>query len=151
MEDQQIKDSSELITFEALEQWDYPLIRIFTYDYIDDSEIQQQLNDGSFNDISIEAHWGNTTANNSPKKDNPIHPKRIAALVMRFHSKGKFDPIRIEATEVVRKISGFCVTDGHHRLRALRFLKIPSFYALLNDDGLFLNKRSLDRLRSLVK
>lgn len=131
------------LSFQALERWEYPLHREFSYDYIGDSEIEAALASPELDAFQLSKSWVDRTDNHSTGADNPIHPLIIAKLVSEFRKGGNAHPIRIEAAEDIRSECGFCVPDGHHRLRALQFLGRSSFEATLDGDEIAL-KQLLD-------
>lgn len=137
---------SETITFLALEEWDYPQFRRLTYDYISDDDIRRLETDPSFESVDVAKGWEHSSGNTSTLQDNPVHTGRIASLVRLFRAGANCKPVQIEATESAYANCGYCVTGGHHRLRALQYLRIESFKATLSGD-----ESALDQLRERVR
>ncbi len=137
---------SETITFLALEKWDYPQFRRLTYDYISDDDIRRLEMDPSFENVDVARGWEHSSRNTSTLQDNPEHPRRIASLVRLSRAGKSFEPVQIEASESASANCGYCVTGGHHRLRALRYLRIESFKAKLSGD-----ESALSQLRDIAR
>jgi hypothetical protein len=123
--------SRPIISFEALEAWSYPNVRHYTYSYISDEEVSSLLDDDSLAYSELDESWHLSTDNYSPKADNPIHPRRIAKLLFCLRAGEGFPPVKIVAEDDARDSFGFCITEGHHRLRALQYEMILNFAALV--------------------
>jgi len=127
------------ITFTQLENWTYPDSKTHQYGYINDEEIKACIDSEAAGKHDLDSSW-DTFGSYSTKSDNPIHCERVAALVVQLLEKGtELDPIKINAKNEGETCE-FCVTDGHHRLRAYKYLGIKQFKARLEGDNQALNK-----------
>lgn len=124
------EDNPVQLSFEALESWSYPRIRQYQYSFITDKQIKNELKSKSIDHFQLADSWHKLTDNSSTLSDNPIHLKIIAKMVIIF-SKGKVVPaVNILAEDDIS--SGYCVIDGHHRLRTMQYLGWRKFEAVLN-------------------
>ncbi len=123
------------IEFAKLENWIYPNIKAYQYDFISDAEIHIAIKNLDRVDPVIAINgWYELTTNYSTKEDNPFHIENVANLV-KFITQGNIlDPITIRAEEDIRDMSGFCIIDGHHRARALKYLKASSINVILKGN-----------------
>jgi hypothetical protein len=122
------------VSFQALERWDYPCIKACTYAYVDDTDIEAALRAPDLAAFELAASWSALTSNHSTRQDNPIHPRIIAKLVLELRQGSIAPPVTIIAEQDIRKRCGYCVSDGHHRLRAFQFLQLPTFSAVCRGE-----------------
>lgn len=125
----------QIITFDALEAWSYPVHRTYTYDYISDDSIKAILAQvDALERFQLADSWGELTENYTTGPDNPVHPWVVAKLVSKIGRGAEVTAIQIIAEPDIRERCGFCVTDGHHRLRALQFLGQRYFTARMTGE-----------------
>jgi hypothetical protein len=123
------------IEFAKLESWTYPNIKSYQYDFILDSDIDQAIEIlGNKAPIISNDGWPGLTENHSTKEDNPFHIEHVANLVNFIKLGNDLDPITIIAEEDIRNQSGFCISDGHHRVRAYKYLRVESINAIVRGD-----------------
>lgn len=132
------------VTFDALERWEYPRIKVCTYAYIADADIEAALRRPDLASFELADSWSALTDNHSTREDNPIHPLNIAKLVSKLRLGSVAPPVTILVEEDIREKCGYCISDGHHRLRAFQFLRRPAFSALLGGDDQAALKRLMD-------
>ena len=136
----------EWVTFDALESWEYPQVRQFTYHYISADCIQRVMDAEELSSFKLEQSWSSLTSNTSTQADNPIHLRIIAKMVHLFEQGNRVEPVTIIAEDDIRTVCGYCVSDGNHRLWALKLLGRTKFLAILRGDS-----QPLHQLRSLSK
>lgn len=90
----------------------------YAYDDITDKKITAEMS--YINTIDLNKDWNETTVN---------HARRIAALVSLIESGVKLKPVLMELFDGVKE-PNFLI-DGHHRVRAYRYLGLPGFWAAL--------------------
>ena len=123
------------IDFAKLESWSYPNIKSYQYDFISDSDIERAIETrGSEHPVIATNGWSELTENLSTKEDNPFHIEHVANLVKFIKLGNELDPITIIAEEDIRNQSGFCISDGHHRVRAFKYLGVKSINAIVRGD-----------------
>lgn len=115
------------ISFNTLERWSYPAIKSIQYDYISDQDISQELKNDTLESFELGESWASLTNNYSTRADNPIHVRVVAKLVQYLRVGAQFPPITIIAERDIQERCGYCVIDGHHRLRALKYQKLDVF------------------------
>lgn len=120
------------IDFSDLERWSFPKEKHYQYDFVQDSELERLIKSGGLDGFQINSCWSTLTDNYSTGADNPVHAMIVAKLVTLFESGNKQHPVRIKAE--TDSCCGYCITDGHHRIRALKYLKCKSFWAELIGD-----------------
>jgi hypothetical protein len=135
-----------LIPFEALAQWKYPFIQGFQYDDITDSLIDQALFSTIVDKVNIDIeHEDDKFLLKANYPEEYKHALRIAAIVKHLHRGGKLNkPIEIDTFWINTCCS--CIGDGHHRLRALQYVKADCFVASLSGEI-----QELDKLIELSK
>lgn len=94
----------------------------FQYDNITDEHISFYLKQ-DLRSVNLREEW------NSKDNflDDNFHAKRIAALVKLIEAGLELDPVIMELSEYNKNQN--YVNDGHHRIRALKFLKRKGFWA----------------------
>ena len=120
------------IKFRTLETWLFPTLRKYQYDFLKDSQIEDMINSKEICEFEVHKFgWLMQTDCTSTKEDNPIHLKIIAKMIIMMREGVEFPPVKINARNYECDIenSGYCVTDGHHRLRAMKYLDKTSFRA----------------------
>lgn len=130
----------EYITFLQLESWDYPKRKVYQYAFVSDKEISKAIASGSVENHDLGIEWYCINDNTSTRKDNPIHIERIAKIVIELRAGTEFEPININAENY--ETCGYCVTDGHHRLRAYKYLNYKGFKAIFSGD-----KQAIEKLK----
>lgn len=130
---QQSEDDIEYISFKKIKSWDKYCG--FVYDYITDEQIDiamEFLTDypDIKNDIDISVNFLDDTFINKIKDTQSLifaHSCRISMLV-EIAKHQQLDPVLFDTECSVTDVySG--VTDGHHRIRALQYLKREVFPA----------------------
>ena len=132
----------ERLTIDALERWSVPELRSHVYRYLTDDQIRRSVGEDDLSAVNLDAWWAMEGGNDSTGPGNPIHLPRIAKLVLAIRNGALVVPLKIDADE---SQCCYCVTDGHHRIRALQYLKRNSFPAQLRGNG-----EALIELRQLV-
>lgn len=93
------------------------LLDDFVYDNITDEMISFEMGNAQIEDLKED--W--------ISEKIPNHARRIASLVKLMQSKIKLDPVDMEISQWNSNVN--FVNDGHHRIRAAKFLKKLGFYA----------------------
>lgn len=89
----------------------------FEYSYISDIEIRLAMKHANPNELS------------KPWTPNCDHTLRVAHIVKAMKLNIKFPPVEMEISLYNRNAN--YVNDGHHRIRALQYLKAKGFHAEL--------------------
>lgn len=125
-----------------LSLWDYPIWTNFQYDEISDEDIYSALQDLNLANVDPNLDWEDDMwLLEYDIPENKKHSYRVASLVKEYRKNGKFNNI-IEL-DTFAMDCGFCIPNGHHRIRAYQFLGIDAVPFGLNGD--------LDELEELVK
>lgn len=129
------------LSLTKMRQWDYPIYQEFQYDEIPDSDIQAALQDPVLENIDPTKDWEDDIfLLKADIPDDKKHSFRVASLVVDYRKKGQFDPIELDSFSMD---CGFCIPNGHHRIRAYQFMKIDKVPFALNGG--------LDELEDLVE
>jgi hypothetical protein len=122
------------VKFKHIEKWDYSIWKGFQYDYISDEMITNALNYSNLDNIDLNIDWEDDylLQNDNSISDEFKHAIRIAGLVKKIQSNGIeiIQPIIIDTFTVETCCS--CIYNGHHRIKALQYLKYDRFPASLN-------------------
>jgi hypothetical protein len=133
------------LRFDKIEIWDFAFIAGFQYDKITDRLIAEALADEenvAQVDTSLDWEDDDWLRDLESVPDTRKHAYRVAALVRDFQSGAVMcDAISMDTFTVSKCAS--CVTNGHHRVRALQYLGVPA--APFSLSG------SLDVLKDLVQ
>ena len=133
-----IIENSVCISFEALENWEYPKTKGYQYSFIKDSDIASILESDELKGFVLaDDSWLRLTDQHSTKSDNPIHLKIVGKMVELFGNGIEPPPVKIIAEDDID--SGYCVIDGQHRLRALKYLGKKKFQAILSGSSVNLS------------
>jgi hypothetical protein len=89
----------------------------FEYDHITDRQISSEFLNVNVEDLGKDWYV----------QKKPNHAKRVAAIVKLLLSGEKVPPVSMELSEYNHNTN--FVSDGHHRIRAFRYLKQNGFYA----------------------
>lgn len=109
------------IFIQAILEWDYSYFEGFQYDWITDKEITEALTHPVLEklDITIEHEADYDSLHDIPVRD--YHILRVAVLVNYLHEHVLVKSIGIDTIYQNKCCS--CIGDGHHRIRALQYLK----------------------------
>lgn len=133
------------LTFNKIAAWDYLFHLGFAYDDIPDEAIQAALDDPerlAKVDTSLDWEDDRWLAETPDIQEAQKHAYRIAALVRDFQAGELMEhAIWLDTYNVARCRS--CVSNGHHRIRALQFLGLTA--------GPFALSGLLDPLEDLVR
>lgn len=119
---------SNWIDLTKMDEWDYPFFLGFQYDSITDEDIQAALLDfENLAQVNPNLDWEDDMwlAKHSVIPENKKHSYRVAALVHQFkNGKPMEHGINLDTFSVSNCLS--CVTNGHHRIRAIQYLGVPA-------------------------
>lgn len=114
------------LSIKRMRDWDAPIFRSFQYDDITDEQINSALVDlDNLGQVNPKIDWQDDMFLFKHENiDNEMtHAYRIAALVMELKDNPVFDwPIEFDTFSIEQ--CGFCIPNGHHRIRAAEFLGI---------------------------
>lgn len=137
-------DEVDLVLFASLDNFEFP-INGFAYDNITDQDIEKCLSDSTnLSSIDTKKEWQDDDflANSKDIKDELKHAYRVAKIVQEIMN-GTFimNPVHFDTFIMDSCMSG--ISDGHHRIRALKYLEYVSVPVLMNGD--------LDIISSIIK
>lgn len=122
----QYPDEINYLSISAMRTWQTPFLQFFAYDEITDKQIEMALSDLDnliLVDPDIDWEDDDFLAGHAGIAEKDKHAYRVAAIVMALRESPYFQsPISFD-TEANSQC-GFCVTNGHHRIRAAEFLGI---------------------------
>ncbi|GEM_PF-6598660 len=120
-----------LVKFNSLEKWKHPNLdkKCYMYTFVTDADIRKMLDSSELEGFELKEHWCDLTNNSSVFEDNHIHLKVVAKMVQLFRTGEKPHPVVINSNN---DISCYCVSDGHHRLRALKYMQAKEFLAKIS-------------------
>jgi hypothetical protein len=133
------------LTFEKIQHWDYLFFPGFQYDIILDEHIEVALADiENLVSVKPEIDWEDDRwlRENKSIPEERKHAYRVAALVKAFRDGNLLKKGISLDTFCVRDCRS-CVSNGHHRVRALQFLGLPA--------GPFWLSGLVDPLKELVE
>lgn len=132
------------LSLQKLREWDYPAWALFQYDTVTDAQITKALADPRVAEVDTALDWEDDTwlARNPDIQDDEKHAYRVAAIVRQLTTDAPLrEPVMLDTYSVAS--CGCCITNGHHRLRALEYIGMPAApFALAGD---------LDALEDLVR
>ena len=115
------------VSFDELEGWSLPKIRKYQYEFVSDSDIEEALLSNELERVDLQKDWDKESGSSSTKSDNPYHILRVAKIVKCINEGVEFEPVVINIKNYNE--CGYCVSDGQHRLRAMKYLKMKNFKA----------------------
>ena len=114
------------LNLKKLEHWEFPLFQGFQYDRVDDKAIAAALADfENLSQVNPLLDWEDDQwlDENELIPDENKHAYRVAALVYQFqHGHPMQQGISLD-TFLANKCCS-CISNGHHRIRALQFLGV---------------------------
>ncbi|WP_199438674.1 hypothetical protein [Vibrio owensii] len=120
----------EFLAFSAFSKYKFS-IPGFAYDHINNDIIEKALQSEEFENVNINCGWEQDTylLNASHLDDEFKHALRIAKIInLILDGTFKFTPVNFDTHYIEKCMSG--ISDGHHRIRALRYLgysEIPCY------------------------
>jgi hypothetical protein len=125
-------DKPVLLSFKRLEQWKYPAFPGFQYDFIPDAMITWALTWSRLDQVDLSIGWEDDIFlyNEESLSGELKHALRVARLVKHIREGGTVYPVELDTFNVNNCCS--CISDGHHRIRALQYLKLPAVPISLN-------------------
>jgi hypothetical protein len=112
------------LDFQKMQDWDYLFFPGFQYDDIPDAHIEDALADEAnlrLVNPAIDWECDSWLAQNTTIPSRRKHAYRVAALIRAFRAGDlMIKGISLDTFNVQRCRS--CVSDGHHRVRALQYL-----------------------------
>lgn len=135
-----IYNEADWVKFDNMLNWDYPIMSGYQYDDITDDDITSALNDQLLTNIDPQIDWEDDEYLDETIDipDELKHSYRVAAIVKDILKSNKINPISIDTAAVHKCCS--CITNGHHRIRALQYLKYDGFPAILSGYVTILKK-----------
>ena len=116
------------LDFQKIRDWDYLFFQGFQYDAISDELISAALADtANLTQVRPDIDWqcDSWLAANKTIPSEHKHAYRVASLVNAFRSGDLLTSgISLDTFNVRQCLS--CVSDGHHRVRALQYLGITA-------------------------
>jgi len=118
----------DIVTHKQMASWKFPAWTGYQYDSISDELINEALNHPDIKHIDINIDWEDDKfLQDHNMREEMKHPMRIAKLVIHFRNSGAVYPVSIDT--YARNYCKSCVSNGHHRIRALQFMGYDSFPA----------------------
>lgn len=116
------------LRLDALREWDFPPLPFFQYDQVTDEQIARALSDTTnLASVDPQLDWEDdrwlSRAKHIP--EDLKHTYRTAALV-RDLTSGHVLREAILLDTFSGGACGCCITNGHHRIRALQYLNVPA-------------------------
>lgn len=116
------------LNLDKLKEWEFPLYIGFAYDGVSDEAIEAALSDdANLPQVDVTLDWEDDRWLREHKgiPATSKHAYRIAALVRAFRAGDVMQrPIALDTYVVGQCCS--CVDNGHHRIRALQYLRVHS-------------------------
>ncbi len=104
-----------------MRDWPYPAWQGFQYDYIEDIQIAEALADDRIVNVNASLDWeADHWLMESDIAEDKKHSYRVAAIILALMNGGYLSKIELD-TYALNCCS--CVPNGHHRVRALEYLK----------------------------
>lgn len=129
-------DEVNYLSLSKMRTWEGAFIQCFQYDDVMDEQIAKALADlDNINAVNPDIDWEDDAflAHHEGIPDNEKHAYRVAAIVKTLQDEPCFKhPIEFDTYSNGQ--CGFCVPNGHHRVRAADFLKIDVVPFSLNGD-----------------
>ena len=124
----------DMIGFEKIYNWDCLLFTGFQYDDISDKMIEEALLYNKFDKIDISKGWEDDDflEADTSISDDIKHAIRVAALVMHIRDGGGVNPVNLDTFTM--NVCRSCISDGHHRIRALQYLGYTHFPAYCSGE-----------------
>lgn len=123
------------LSLEKMRTWDYPVFRAFQYDDVSDEQISAALKDiESIKLVDPLIDWEDDDylSKNNIIEENLKHAYRVASIVLSIKDKGILSAIEIDTYSCNK--CGFCIPNGHHRIRAFEFMGIDVVPFSLNGE-----------------
>ena len=119
----------DIITFDKISKWEYPVYIGFQYDDITNDQINTALNSQLLDNVDPNIDWEDDTyLDNYNELDGLMkHAFRVAAIIKALKNGGLVKPVSIDITGKQDCCS--CVSNGHHRIRALQYQLFDFFPA----------------------
>jgi hypothetical protein len=133
------------LNFEKIQEWEYICIPGFQYNSINDEQISRALSDfENLKYVRPDIDWEDDSwlASNKTIDTTQKHAYRVATLVSTFRSGDLMQHgISLDTFSNMQCCS--CVSNGHHRIRALQYLGL--------DCGPFWMMGLVDELQALLR
>ena len=133
------------LQFDKLKAWSYLTLPFFQYDAVTDAQISSALADtANLVQVDTALDWEDDfwLARHTGIREADKHAYRVAALVAQMRA-GRVMESAICLDTFCNGQCGCCISNGHHRLRALQYLGLSA--------GPFALSGYLDPLEDLVR
>jgi hypothetical protein len=133
-------DEVNMISFKRINTWEAASLRGFQYDNVTDNMIKKALKYPKLDNIDCNIDWEDDEflQNDDSVKDTLKHAIRVAKLIQIISAGGGVIPITIDTFCADYCCS--CVSNGHHRIRALQYLGYTHFPASCSGIVSLINK-----------
>ena len=127
------------VCFHKIARWGYPYIQSFAYDWISNKYIDRMNNHPLLLKTDLSKDWQDDIFDiTDPSLFPPdyiqyptirmdYHPLRVRAIIEHLINRGWIAPITLDTYS--NRSCPNCISDGHHRIRALQYLGYTHFPA----------------------